>query len=203
MNLGSSTRLTGAPSTSVVISRLLCRNGGGRALAHGPGGLADRQHDVVVARAAAEVALDRVPNLLVGRIVGPAQQVGGGHDHAGGAEPALEPVLLPERALERVKVVGVTQALDGRHAAAVCLRGEHRAALHGSAVEVDRACAALAGVAPDVGAGQAQVLAQHLDQQPSRLDVHLPAYAVHLERYVQLGHRDDLLPCTGAGLPPV
>ena len=40
-------------------------------------------------------------------------------------------------------------------------------------VDVDGAGAALAGVAADVGAGQVQVLAQRLDQQPSGLDVQL------------------------------
>jgi hypothetical protein len=44
-----------------------------------------------------------------------------------------------------------------------------------------------------MGAGQVQVLADHLDQEASRLDVHLPVFAVHLERHAQLGHRDDLL----------
>ena len=46
--------------------------------------------------------------------------------------------------------------------------------LHGLAVDVDGAGAALAGVAADVGAGQVEVLAEDLDEQPSRLDVELP-----------------------------
>jgi hypothetical protein len=36
---------------------------------------------------------------------------------------------------------------------------------------VDHACAALAGVAADVGAGQIEVLAQELDQERARSDV--------------------------------
>jgi hypothetical protein len=49
--------------------------------------------------------------------------------------------------------------LDGGDLAAVGLDGEDGAALHGLAVEVDRARAAVAGVAPDDGADLAQLLA--------------------------------------------
>ncbi len=38
----------------------------------------------------------------------------------------------------------------------------------------------------------------HLDEEPSRLDVDLPVFAVHLERDVQLAHRDDLLSRIGS-----
>src|SRR3990172_6237628 len=104
MKRGSSTRLTGAPRTSVVTSLLLCRGnrrGGRGALAHDPGGLADREDDVVVARAAADVAFDRVADLRLARICIVGDEVGSGHDHPRRAEPALQPVLLPERVLER------------------------------------------------------------------------------------------------------
>src|SRR5436190_12521816 len=111
MNFGSSTRLTGAPRTSwtsVAIALLLSagRSGGGRgrrrsggSCGHRRGGLANRGHDVVVARAAADVALDRVADLVVAGAARVSQEVGGGHDHAGRAEAALEAVLLPERLL--------------------------------------------------------------------------------------------------------
>ena len=56
--------------------------------------------------------------------------------------------------------------------------------LHGHAVDVDGAGAALARVAADVGAGQVQVLAQGLDEQPSGLDVQLAWRAVDHERDV-------------------
>ena len=49
--------------------------------------------------------------------------------------------------------------------------GQHRAGLGGPAVEMDDAGAALAGVAADVRAGQAQVLAQVLHEQRARIDV--------------------------------
>ena len=76
---------------------------------------------------------------------------------------------------------------------AVGLDGQHRARLHGPAVDVDGAGAALAGVAADVRAGQVEILAERLDEEPSGLDVELPVLAVDLERDVQLAHRGDLL----------
>src|SRR3954470_9245637 len=130
MNRGSSTRLTGAPRTSVTTSLLLRRDGGGGPFAHNPGGLADGEHDVVVARAAADVALDGVPDLVVRRVVVPGQQVGGRHDPPGGAEPALAAMPLPEGVLERMELArGAGHALDRRDARPVGLHGEHRAAL--------------------------------------------------------------------------
>ena len=82
---------------------------------------------------------------------------------------------------------------------AIGLDGEHRARLHGLAVDVDGAGAALRGVAADVGPGQVQVLADQLDQEPSRLDVHLPGNSVDDERNVLVhgptsfrhGHDDE------------
>ena len=77
-----------------------------------------------------------------------------------------------------MQAVAGRHALDGRDLAAVGLDREHRARLHGAAVEMDGAGAALAGVAADVRAGQVEVLAQGLDEQPSRLDVELPGRPV-------------------------
>ena len=132
-------------------------------------------------------------NLVIRRIRGPLQQVRRGHDHAGRAEPALESVLLPERGLEGVKLGAVGEPLDRLHVAAVRLYGKHRARLHGTAVDGDRARAALRGVAAHVRAGEVEVFPQHLDQETPWLDVELPAITVHHERDV-LGHGRNLLP---------
>src|SRR5262249_15124306 len=63
----------------------------------------------------------------------------------------------------------------------------HGAALHRAAVDHDRAGAALAGVAAHVRAGQPQLLAQHLDEERARFDVHVGAPAVDLQ-----GNRDHV-----------
>ena len=96
-----------------------------------------------------------------------------GHHHARRAEAALQAVLLQEAVLDRVELAVLLQALDGRDLAAVGLHGEHGAGLHGHAVEQHRAGAAVGGVAADVGAGEAQVLAEQVDQQQARLDLRL------------------------------
>src|SRR6185503_10762963 len=191
MNRWSSTRLIGAPRTSgagaMAIAVLLSarRSGGGcggsrrrcrgrGAGTHRDGGLADRGHDVVVARAAADIPLDRVPDLVVARIRVVGEEVRGHHDHPRRAEAALEPVLLPERVLERVqRAVAGLHSLDRRDVRAIRLDREHRAAFHGLAIDGDGARAALARVAPDVGPGELQVLAEELDEHASWLDIPL------------------------------
>ena len=50
-------------------------------------------------------------------------------------------------------------------------RGQHGARLHRDAIDQHQAGAALRGVAADMGAGEAQVVAQELDQQRAVLDI--------------------------------
>ena len=105
----------------------------------GPRGGLDRAHDVVVARAATEVALERVPDLA------PPS----GSDAPSGARRS------PSRSRACSSRTGAPccswnacctgcsspsrrEALDRRHLAAVRLHGEHRARLHGLAVERGR-----------------------------------------------------------------
>ena len=75
-------------------------------------------------------------------------------------------------------VGAVGHALDRLDLAAVGLDGEHRARLGALAVDVDGAGAAVARVAADVGAGQAEDVAQEVDEQEPRLDVGLARLAV-------------------------
>src|SRR3954453_7529480 len=149
MKRGSSVRLTEVPRTSAVIVRLLRRCAGRRgrgrgrrrrgACPHRRRGLADRRDDVLVARAPAVVALDRVPDLLVGWVGVPREKVGRDHDHSGGAEAALEPVLPPERGLQRVQLLAVPESLDCCDAFAIGLDGEPCARLDRLAVDGDGA----------------------------------------------------------------
>ena len=111
---------------------------------------ATARDDVVVAGAAAEVALEPVADLLLGRVRVLLQQRDRRHDEARRAEAALQRVLLVERLLHRVQLAVRGEALDRRHLAAVGLHGEHRARLHRLAVEQHRARAAGGRVAADV-----------------------------------------------------
>src|SRR5262245_66651490 len=64
---------------------------------HLGGGLLDRLDDVHVAGAAAQVAADAPPDLVLARVRVLTEQPGGLHDHPRGAEAALQAVLVPER----------------------------------------------------------------------------------------------------------
>src|SRR5262245_33994227 len=109
----SSTRLRLAPSPPIFISSSACDTALSRSVlargppfaARGPPGSAgggpklfrgpqDGLDDVLVAGAAAEVARQRPAHLFLGRIRVGVQQCLGGHHHPGGAEPALQAVLL-------------------------------------------------------------------------------------------------------------
>src|SRR5664279_3801705 len=172
MKRGSSTRLIEAPRTSVVMVDSLSVVSAGRDSTRPERGcrLADRRHDVLVARAAAQVALDAVADLVVRGIRVARQLIRGRHDHARRAEAALQTVLLPERVLDGVQATLGSHALDRDDDATVGLDGQDGARFDCVPVQPDGARAALAGVAAHVGPGQAQVLADGMDQDLSGLE---------------------------------
>src|SRR5262245_46383692 len=201
MKRGSSLRLTEWPMPPIsagvcrisVISRLradgLGRAGGRRG--HCPqlaGRLLDRLHDVHVAGAAAEVAADPVADLLLRRVRVLAEQPGRLHDHPGGAEAALEAVLVPESLLERMERGPVGHPLDRPDLGAVRLDREHRARLGAPAIDVDGARAAVARVAADVRAGQPERVAEQVDEEEAGLDVGLALLPVDGEGDVGSRH---------------
>ena len=73
---------------------------------------------------------------------------------------ALQTVIVAEGGLHRVQLVALGDAFDRGDVGAVGLAREHGAGLHRLAVDMDDAGAALAGVAADMGPGEAEVLAQ-------------------------------------------
>src|SRR5215468_7210432 len=99
------------PLTSVAIARS----------SHRGAGRLDGLHDVLVAGAAADVAADRPPDLLLARVVVLGEQRGGDEHHPRRAEAALQGVLLVERGLDRVQLRAAREALDGLDLAAVRL----------------------------------------------------------------------------------
>src|SRR4029079_14270375 len=107
------------------------RHGAGRLCLGGSGHLAgrllDRLDDVHVSGTATQVAADPLADLVLGRRLVLAEEPGSLHDHARGAEAALEAVLVPERLLERVEGGAVGPALDGLDLSTVGLDRQHRA----------------------------------------------------------------------------
>src|SRR4029077_11645140 len=152
--------------------------GAGGAATHGLGGGPDRLDDVHVARAATEVALEPFADLVVGRARVLRQQIRRGHDHPRRAVAALQAVLVPERLLQRMELAVLGHAFDRGEAPALGLDREHRAALHGLAVDEDGAGPALAGVASDVGAREAGDVPYVMHEQEPGLDFILVPAAV-------------------------
>ena len=114
----------------------------------------------------------------------PVEQCPRRHHHAGGAEPALQSVALHEALLDGIEFAVVFEALDRADVVPARHRGEHRARLHRIAVHGDDARAAVAGVAAPVGPGQAQLVAEEMDQQHARF--HLGAHCLAVDGHVHL-----------------
>ena len=93
-----------------------------------------------------------------------------GHDLPGGAIAALEGVALDEGGLQRMELLALGEALDGRDLASLHKGGEREARFHALAVHQHRAGAALAEAAALLRAGQMQVLAQGIEQRGARIE---------------------------------
>ena len=89
-------------SMSVVIAAPSPGRAGSHAVAHRPGGCADRDHDVLVARAATEVALDRVADLVVRRLGRPGEQIRGGQRQNADPEMVAQIAKFEEREMRAV-----------------------------------------------------------------------------------------------------
>ncbi len=140
-----------------------------------------RLDDGLIARAPAEVPAERVADRLDGGVGVAREQVSGGEDDSRRAEAALQAVVLDERALDRVQPAVGRESLDRGDRGAGRLQREHRAALHGAAVEENRARSALARVAADVCARQPEPVSQRMDEQRPALHLERASLAVDIE----------------------
>ena len=122
----------------------------------------------------------RAPRRSVGLGVA-RDEVVGRHQHPRRAGAALGAAAGEERGLERRRAAGTGEALDRLDAPALDLARGDEAGADLLPVEPHGARAAVAGVAADLGAGQAEVLAQDVDEAPPPVRAHLDAAAVDLE----------------------
>src|SRR4051812_24000453 len=90
-------------------------------------------------------------------------------------------MMLVKGALHRMQHAVLCQAFDGGDLRSFHLGGEERTTFHGYAVHMHHTGAALTGVAADMGAGQAQLLAQEIDQKGAVLGLSRYLLAVHGE----------------------
>ena len=82
-------------------------------------------------------------------------------------------MVFVECLLQRGEGAVTRQSLDRRNRRPISLGGEHQAAPHGLAVDLDRAGATHTVRATDVGSGQMEMVADEVDQQQSSLDLAL------------------------------
>src|SRR5882672_12275044 len=74
----------------------------------------DGLDDVHVPGAAAQVAGDRLADVLLAGLLGARKERAAGHQHARRAVAALQAVLLPEAFLDGVQLAVALESLDGR-----------------------------------------------------------------------------------------
>ena len=110
------------------------------------------------------------------------QQLQRAHQEAGRAIAALETVAVAEGLLHGMQLAVFRHPLHGQNLATIGLESEYGAGLDAFAVQQDRAGAAVAGVAANVCAGQAELFAQQLHQQGPRFDFARVLLAIDLQR---------------------
>src|ERR687898_47282 len=142
----------------------------------------DGFHDVLVARAAAQVPFQAFPDLLLRRVGVLLQQADGGHDHARRAITALQTVRLVECLLHRMPHTVLRDAPDGGDLVPVGLHRKDRARLDRLPVDVDRAGPATGRVTPSVHAPYPKVLPEMMEQEQPRF--HLSHVGVPVYRHL-------------------
>src|ERR1700684_2330025 len=154
---------------------------------HAAGGIEYRLDDVMIAGAAADIALELLAQRHLIEVRSMAfDDVDRGHDHAGSTVTALQSVIVTEGGLHRMQFVALCDALDGGDAGAVGLSHQYRAGFDGPSVDMNRAGAALAGIAADVGSRQSQMIAQQMHKQRSVFDLGRNLLAIDRQFYA--GH---------------
>src|SRR5579859_4254920 len=147
--------------------------------------------DLVVASAAAKIAEHRFSDFSVGWMGVLGQQRVRRDNLTRRAVAALKTAVLSKRQLERMQGSVAAEPLDGAHTPAIQRSRECEASADRFVVDQHRAGAAYADRAALFRAGEKQILAQHVDQQPRGVDLQLDWCVVD-------GKRDGLLHGTSA-----
>lgn len=134
----------------------------------------------MVARAAAQIAVEFRANRGVIEWTLVACKINRAHDHARGAKAALQSVMRAKGFLHGVQLtVCLRQAFNRGDGGALGLQRERVAAFDRFAVEQDRTGAALCSVAANVGSGKPQVIAQKMHKQRARFDLGGGRFAIY------------------------
>src|SRR5262249_25959469 len=147
-----------------------------------PGCAHDGSQVVVVGSAPADVAGHRSPRLLDRRFGVLLQQGNRGDDLAGRTEAALGSEFLDHGFLHLVQfAIRPFDAFDSGDLAPAHRVRQRRARIGRHVVEHDRAVAAFGVIAAELGAGEAELVAQRVDQGLVRQHVYRPVAAVDVE----------------------
>ncbi len=139
--------------------------------------------DRAIASAATQIAFQRRSEIGALRLI----ERRAGHDHAGGAEAALESLCVEERLLHRMDAALGRETFDGGDGMAFGAKGRDDAAMHRLAIKQYGAGTAVAGIAAFLDAEMAE-FAQEGAQALAGLRLLQKAVAVDLETH-------GLMPC--------
>src|SRR5690606_2441709 len=149
-------------------------------------GLLDGGADARVRGTAAEIAVHRLVDVLVGRLRISREQRGGRHDLARLAVPALHDVQIEPGGLDFLAELGGANALDGGDGSGANRRDGCYTGADRRAVDVDRAGPALGHSASVLGAFQIELITQHPQEGCIAIYVDGACLTIHLDR---VGHR--------------
>src|SRR5437588_3689786 len=166
------------------------------------GGAQHRANDARVAPAAAEVASQRLPHLLLARARGVREQRARGHHHAGRAVAALRGLLGDERRLDGIGPIVRAEPLDGHDVLADDRARGRVARAHRPPIDEDRAGAALREAAPEFRAAQPEVVTQQVEEgHVGIVGLDLPDRAVDPQRELRHAPPPGTATTSSPGIP--
>src|SRR4029453_1407642 len=112
-----------------------------------------------------QIAGQHVTDLLVARQRVLLQSIGTGCQHSRRAEPALQPVMLAERLLQWAQRIDRTHAFDGVDPRAIRMHSERQARPNAVTVDKDGPPTPHPMLTADMGAGEAERVAEKVRQQ--------------------------------------
>src|SRR5262245_24203272 len=145
------------------------------------GGLLDRGADTCVGAAAADVAVHRLVDLLVGRLRRALEQRLRGHDLAGLTVAALRDTDLDPCRLQRASDGIAADRFDGHHLAIGHHREGRDAGAHRLPVDVHGAGATEGHAAAELATGEPELVSQRPQQRSVAGHVDILAFAVDVE----------------------
>src|SRR5712671_7672004 len=143
----------------------------------------DRAQDTVMRTAPADVVVERQRDLTARRRRVAVEERLGGDEDAGQAIAALARLLVEKGLLQRMRPLRGAEPLDRQHSLADDGRDGPTAGFHRLALDQHHAGAALLETAAEFCAGEAEMVAQDVEQRRVRIGGDARRLAVHREGY--------------------